>query len=391
LLRVERKEPVALRHDHEVPSTAEEAAGTWSGFTIADVGRTLSRERNRHGLSLQDVSGRTGIPADQLRAAETGVLDRPDGLATLKTVRRYADFLGLPGDRFALAILEHWPTKAGVPRPFGRPDDAGRGVSGNGTAAHPRPDDTAVHLRPDDTAVHTLAAGPGGEPTRSVGRVGRAERVAWEDTGKGRAVGGYGSAYSDTGVTPAVAAPASQVWRRPRRRAPFAIQALVVVVILALVAGVALLAVDRLKPSWLRDAGLLHGATPAVAAAAGHARHAAGSHSSDAASTTAALKPRTNRGTAVFDVPASRFSVKLSSTGGPCWVDVTTNTSSTPVFAGVLDGGGSRTFANVHSFVVEIGSTSGRVSVTSSHGHVATYTPPGAPYKVVVRSAHPGH
>src|SRR5487761_1592506 len=110
------KAPVALGYDRrmDMSTHALRADGVVEGFTAGDVARSLRRERSRQGLSVKDVSTRTGIPVAQLRAAETGALNLPDQLSTLKTVRRYADFLGLPGDRYALALLEHWPTKAGL-------------------------------------------------------------------------------------------------------------------------------------------------------------------------------------------------------------------------------------------------------------------------------------
>ena len=426
---------MVLRSDRRIPPMAAGpgAGGTGSGFTVADVGRLLSRSRNRQGLSLHDVGMRTGIPVEQLRAAETGVLDRPDGLATLKTVRRYADFLGLPGDRFALAILERWPTKGGV-HPL-TPSAAAGQAAGAGThhgaqltgptAAMPALGPLAVPGEPsyagghrrspwaDATKSPALPHGGTGSPAADgrrdddptltigaagiVGAAGAAERVPHADAGASPA---HWGAYSETGVTPAVRAPADHVRRRQRRRVPVVLQAVVVIVVLAVLAGVALLAIDRLKPSWLRAVGLTRGptasanapitTTPGASSAAGPtASPGAGASSSHASKSSAALRPRTARGVTVFTVPASSFDAKITAPGGPCWVDVTTNTSATPAYAGVIPAGGSKTLSHVHALTVELASTTGRLTLTSAGGGVTSYAPRGKyPFHVAVRTSH---
>lgn len=380
---------MVLRSDRRVTAATTEpvAAGAGPGFTVADVGRLLSRERNRQGLSLREVGARTGIPVHQLRGAETGALDRPDGLATLKTVRRYADFLGLPGDRFALAILERWPTKAG-PRPFGppaldrlcEPDATGEVGSGSrmpGGGTTGGAGVTAPRARADRS---NHAGTSDDDPTRPVSALGPRAAVSGE-----RDDPSYWGAYSDTGVTPAVLAPAAQVRRRPRRRAPAALQAFVVLLALAVLAGVALLAVGRLEPRWLRAVGISHGApshsvtppTPAPPAAATGAR----------ATSSALLRPRTGRDGDLFVVRAPTFTASLTSSGGPCWVRVSTNTSPAPTYQGVVVAGGTRTFTHLRSLVVEMASTAGRLSIRSSGGHVSAYAPRGTyPFKITVRT-----
>lgn len=394
---------MVLRSDRRTAPLSEERAAIAmaTGFTAGDVGRQLSRERTRQGLSLQDVGMRTGIPVDQLRSAETGVLDRPDGLATLKTVRRYADFLGLPGDRFALAILERWPTKGG-PRPFG-PDrfataEVAAGGNGHGPSngdrkagGAPAPNGATDQTKAQAKGQKTSHPRPGARPEGHA-RAGRDDDTRMYDpvgpiewlTPSGNAAT-HGGAYSDTGVTPAVLAPADQVWRRPRRRAPVALQALIVIVTIAVLAGVALLVIDRTRPSWLRAVGLTHAAAPAAGAAAVHHASRADSPAAHTAP-SGVLKAHKTSGGATFSVPASTFTAKLTAPSGPCWVEVSTNTSSTPAYAAVIDAGGSRTFSHVHGLVVQMGSTAGRLTITSSGGHVATYAPQGAPYRITVHT-----
>ncbi len=353
---------MALRDDrrHRVAREPTAAARSTAGFTAADIGRSLSRERTRQGLSLHDVCARTGIPLDQLRAAETGVLDRPDGLATLKTVRRYADLLGLPGDRYALAILERWPTNGNVPPPFSM------GVATAPPALGPLP-------------IGGPGGGPGGGPTGpATAQLGAlpadSGRAHWVDDGP---------AFSATGMTPAVLAPSDQVWRRRRRRPPAGLQALVVVVTLAVLASIVLLAVDRVKPAWLRAVGI---AANSTAASASPPRNGASRRSGTTASAVT-LRPRTTSATSTeFNVTASTFTVTLSASGGPCWVQVTSATAASPLYAGVVQPGSPRRFHAARSMVVEMGSTSGRLSISSKNGRIATYAPPEAPYQITVHS-----
>lgn len=365
-----------------------------TGFTVADVGRALCRERTRQGLSLKDVSMTTGIPVDQLRAAETGALDRPDGLSTLKTVRRYADLLGLPGDRYALAILERWPT-AVAPRPFAvtrHPGATGRHDLEPGAATGATGPTSAL------PALGALTAPNGTKRARAEARTnpgpqagsGHGAAAAVVDTGAHTAVvrpipwagteddPGYDVvAYSDTGVTPAVRASRDHVWHPPRRRVPPVLKALVVVVTLAVLAGIAVLAIDRYRPRWLHTLGIT--TTASAAGAHGTAPHHA------TATPTAALRPlHATAGTATFDAGAPRYTLELAAIGTPCWAEVTTPTSAAPLYAGIVQPGSPRTLRESRRVVVDLGSTSGRISIASRAGRLTTYAPPTVPFKVTV-------
>ena len=326
-----------LRHDRRRgPPLAQGPTSSPGGFTAAGVGRLLGRERTRQGLSLPDVSRRTGIALDRLRAAEIGALDGIDGLATLTTVRRYADFLGLPGDRYALGILDRWPTRS-----------AARAAR---SASLPGPPAADLHR----SAPADFEPAP---------------------------------AYGHTGMTPAVPAVRSQVWSRPRHHGATALlQVLVGFVALALVAGVALLAIDRLHPAWLREAGLAPPADPTLAAAPAPAgaQTGAGAHTGERRGATLLEAHRSSATTAAFDVPAARFTVTVAAAGGPCWVDVTAHATQAPLYAGVVDPGSPRSFSGRTPLVVELGSVAGRVSVSAPGVRSASYAPPAIPFNVTV-------
>lgn len=342
----------------------------------ADVGRALRNERVRQGLSYRDVSRRLGIPEDQLRAAESGSLrPRADQLSALKTVRRFADLLGLPGDRYALAILESWPTNGPIelssrgPRdaptattPSVRSADAGVAPAVNDDFGPFTPFDASdVFGAPFDTRVDGLL---------EVGAV--------------------------TGIVPAV--PIATTGRIVRRNPmPWPLRATAGILAAAVVVGGALLAVDQLHPSWLRGIGLARSSVPASAATAAHDRHGATTRSSatstgaaDASSAvvTDALRPHaTSGGAATLDAGRAPVQVTVSAVGGPCWTDITSPTSAAPLFEGVLAEGTHQSFTVAHGAVIELGSASGRVSAASQSGHLSTYRPPVAPFTLSVRSS----
>jgi transcriptional regulator with XRE-family HTH domain len=333
------------------------------GFSAADVGRLLLRERTRQGLSLREVGVRTGIPVAQLRAAETGALERRDGLCALKTVRRYADFLGLPGDRFALAILERWPTAA---RPA---------LGALGAPADPQFTDPPTLLQEgpaSGVAASSAPWAPSPDPVSSIPWVppcpDTESQAPWE-------------AFPATGVTPAVPAPWGPV-ARPRRGVRRVLQALVVLVALAVLAGTGVLALDRFEPSWLRSVGLAR-ATPPVPPPTPLQR--ATLPGARGGRPTAEISPTMIAGGMRFVVHASTFSATLSASGGPCWVQVSADTSAPS--EGVIDPGTSRRFAHIHALVVELGSTAGRLSVTSAAGRIRGYAPRTVPYKITVESS----
>lgn len=368
------------------------------GLGASDVGRALRNERIRQGLSHRDVSRRLGIPEDLLRAAESGTLGRADQLSTLKTVRRFADLLGLPGDRYALAILEQWPTAAGAApasRPgTGRRDEptaatpavargAGAWGAGAGAWAGSESELFGSPFTPFDVE---LAYGADYVPLD--GRFDDLTTMQPIDTGDA------------TGIVPAVPIATTGSVVRPTAM-PAGMRVAAAVLAAAVVAGGALLAVDQVHPSWLRHIGLARTtvapATPVgphhADAAGTAARHGAGSSASGTAGAsgavvTDALHPRsTSRSTASLDAGRAPVHLTISSVGGPCWVQVTSPTSSATMFAGVVPAGAHRSFTVQHGASVELGSAAGRVSVTSRSGRLTTYQPAAAPFTLSVRSS----
>ena len=389
MLRYERRERQAV-----------EGPVRLRGVGATDVGRALRNERIRQGLSHRDVSRRLGVPEDQLRAAELGRLGRTDQLSTLKTVRRFADLLGLPGDRYALAILEQWPTAVhggalGPGNGAGRRDeptaatpavgDAAGGAAAGGLLGSFTPFDDGLPL--DATFVDLdLPLGdrrPFGDGTNDDA----AADDAPTDTGE------------VTGIVPAVPiATTGPVVRRSST--PMPVRAAAVVLGAAVVAGGALLAVDQVHPSWLRGIGpartavpvaapAAHHHTPADAGATGTATTATRNGSSRArAVVTDALRPQpTSAGTASLDAGPAPVRVTVSAVGGPCWVQVTSPTAPAALFAGIMTAGAHRSFTVAHGASVQLGSSAGRVSVASRTGRLSTYQAPVAPFTLSVHTS----
>lgn len=397
MLRYERRERQAV-----------EGPVRFRGVGATDVGRALRNERIRQGLSHRDVSRRLGIPEDQLRAAESGTLGRTDQLSTLKTVRRFADLLGLPGDRYALAILEQWPTAVhgsafGPGNVPGRRDEptaatpavggaaGGSAVAAGGLLGSFTPFDDGLPL--DATFVDldlpvTAGRRPFGNGMADGAPVdGAAVDGAAVDTGE------------VTGIVPAVpiATTGSVVKRSPT---PMPVRAAAVVLGAAVVAGGAFLAVDQVHPSWLRGIGPARSAVPAAAPAAHHHTradaHAAGAaasasrhgSSSSGAVVTDALRPQpTSAGAATVDAGPAPVRVTVSAVGGPCWVQVTSPTAPAALFAGVVTAGSQRSFTVSHGASVQLGSAAGRVSVASRSGRLSTFRAPVAPFTLSVHTS----
>lgn len=363
-----------------------------------DVGRTLRNERIRQGLSHRDVSRRLGIPEDQLRAAEAGTLGPTDQLSALKTVRQYADLLGFPGDRYALAILENWPTT--MPGAFAAP----------------------AAFREDPTAAIPLGGAAGTAEDDFFGAPftpAAADYVVYDAPYDPRHGGAAFDPGEATGIVPAIPiqTTAEVVRRNPM---PFGLRALAVILVVAVVAGGAFLAVDKIHPSWLRAVGLDR-STPTTAAGtgsgstgttsgsgAGAATSGTGSTSTSTAPSTTqppahkkhkttgssgavvadAFHPRSTSGTtATLDTGSAPVKLTVSATGGPCWVNVTAPTSTSPLFTGVMAAGGRHTFTVDHGASVELGSSAGRISARSKAGILSTYQPPAAPFTLSLVAA----
>jgi len=347
--------------------------------SIADMARMLRRARTRQGLRFEDVSLRTGLPVGQMEALEAGSINRiPDRVVVLKTLRRYADSLGLPGDRYVLALVECWPNPSATSPAGGGGEDpvraAGVGVAaGAAVSRTTRPSranagagaGTAVSRSSSAVAAGSAAGGAkhiGGTSGSARGSSGRTGGTLVDDA----------EPMVDTGTTPAVR-PATV----PKERGPLLLRVTLIVLGIAVVVGLAGLVIHIFEPSWLDTLGITHGKkSPAT-----HAQ----TTSTPAAPPVFAVASTTPTG-ATFHVHSPTFLVRVLPTGTASWMQATDIQHVSPVFAGVVGAGQEKDFLVNQSLTLEVGSSSAHVFVSVGSKTVGFYFPPAAPFTMTFSS-----
>ncbi|MHB1775644.1 MAG: helix-turn-helix domain-containing protein [Acidimicrobiales bacterium] len=347
----------------------------------------LRRVRTRQGLRLEEVSFRAGLPLEHLNALETATFDRSiDRMAVLRSLRTYANFLGLSGERLVLSLIDLWPgsrTPPGVAPGHGPeltrvPAVAGAtSATATGVLSVVAPQDTATvpvvgrPFRPElpgDTIP--VAATRGTASSRPV---------------DGAAVDGERTAqvpqvFADTGPVPAAARP-----RAPR--SPLPLRLAVGLVVLAIAVGLAGLAIDHYRPSWLRALGITHGTSPPVATTGGGG-HPAVHHARTATDTPTATEVFSVASTSptgvALSVQAPTFTTQVAAVGGEAWVQVDNASGGPPLYAGILTAGQTRTFTGQHELVVNVGSKAAHLFFSVGGRTVGYYLPQVAPFTIRV-------
>jgi len=340
--------------------------------SVPELGRNLRRARTRQGLRLEDVSQRTGLPVGQLEALEAGTVDRiPDRIDVCQTLRRYADYLGLPGDRYALSLIDHWPAT---------PAGSGPVVVVQAPATSSAAAGVGVARRRDTGAVPVIAvsrSAAGRPPASSVGAP-----VARSGSGTGATTEGVHSntdqvplAVVDTGVTPAV--PGRPAPRPRKPGAPLWLRLLVGLVALAVLVGVAGLVIHQVEPKWLNSLGITHTHSP---------RPSAPTSSKPAVVPGVFAVASTTSTGATFNIRAPAFLVRVIPVGGASWMQATDAQHVSPIFAGVIGPGQSKDFLVTQSITVEVGSPSAHVFVSVGNKVVGFYFPTAAPFTMTFQS-----
>jgi cytoskeletal protein RodZ len=363
--------------------------------SLPDLAVSLRRARTRQGLRVEDVSGRTGIPAGQLEALESGTADRlADQIVTVRALRRYADFLGLPGDQFALLLVELWPV-AGRPGPIApaAPAYADAGVGGPtvvtvlpaAAAAPPAYGGTAAAVTgvvgtppapafPDDTAG--VPAVPGGFTPAPV-----PEGVRYV-TGSAPAYTAQVPAFvADTGQTPVVPGNRADGRSRSRRGVTF-LQLLVGVVGVLLILGLAGLAINHWRPQLLRTLHLPHSAiAPSTTSTTSSVTHPTAAPAPSVFTVTSSSPVAA---TATVRTPS--FTLAVIPVGGPSWVQVSDASHPTPIFSQVVPALQGETFPNETTVTVQVGSSAARIFIKVDNKVVGYFFPSTAPFTVTVKA-----
>jgi hypothetical protein len=347
--------------------------------SVPELARLLRSTRQARNLDLAQASAQSGIPVDQLEGLESGTVSRlPDRVSTLKSLQRYGDMLGLPGDKLVVTLIEHWPLESTARPPVVV-------VHGVGAPATP-------FASVPSSAVATTASEL---PTGGLAVVGSPTAVT--QTALGPTTEQVPSVFPDTGVTPAVG-------RAAPTFATTALRSLVVVVTLLLVVGTAWLSVNAWHPQWLADLHLpytSHGAgsselasssasTSQTSAPSNQVTTTAPHHSAPKKAVTTADSLQvvsTTPTTATLSVGSATFTVHISAEGGATWVSVSDPTSETPTFEGVLQSGEDHDVLASQQVTIQIGSSAARIAVTVGSRQVGTYTPPSAPYTMTFTSS----
>lgn len=351
--------------------------------SATELGRMLRRVRTRQGLRLEEAAFRAGLPLEHLNALETATFDRSlDRVAILRSLRTYANFLGLPGERLVLTMIDLWPgtrapTTVGSPRTSEVTRMAATAVPSSATATGVlpvvTPQDTAT-LRaerrgdrvgaPDATALLAVTrppAAPTGGPTRAVEHTAQVPRV-----------------LADTGPVPAVAPP------KPPR-SPLLLRAAVTVVALAVLAGATGLVVDHYRPAWLRSLGITHAPGSAPGGVTTNSVGTGVHHDHPTTTTPAGAQFTVGPASATgvtLSVRAPTFTAQVVAVGGEAWTQVTDAAGGQPLYAGILPDGQSQTFTNQRDLVVNIGSKAAHVFVSVGGRTVGYYLPQIAPFTI---------
>ncbi len=354
-------------------------------ISVPEMGRILRRARTRQGLRIEDVYDQIAIPVADLESLESGTIDRmPDRVQLLKALRRYAEFLGLPGDRFALTLIDRWPDLSMYRVSETTPP---RGIHLSSTGLNPTNSaSTSVwdtqHIGGTENVSSSAkttsipAINPdSGYPQRSI-RSGSEPGVGSELNS-----GFNAEVLADTSIVPAISSnpknPPNPKIKKPR--APVALRLTLVLVTLLLVIGVGLLYVHIDHPNWLSDISLsgtskIHSSTPINSSKTNHS-HA---HSTTKAPIFKIVSQTSS--SASINLTGSSFTIKVIAVGFPCWVQATNSTNQSSTYAQVLNTGATKSFVINSSLNLQIGASSGHIFVQNGSKTVGFFFPPSAPF-----------
>lgn len=343
----------------------------------SDIGGMLREARLRRQLDLSTISGHLGRSSvAQLVALESGErANLADQAGALSLLRRYATFLGLDGDDLALQAMEAW--SSAPPR-----TPAAAAVGGGPTPRAAAAWDSA----PVTGVVTAVSAGP--DHLRAFTQTGQVPRVggAGDWPGGGSAFFGNGRTIGPpTGMLPVVPPDAIRETRRAsgkarrRRRASPGLKFLTWLVGLLVVVALAGVVIQRQRPQWLRRAHLIHIAQPngQPVVTTSPTTTIPPVHHQTAPSVVA--EPGNNSVKSTYIVSTQRFTLKTA-TSAPCWVEVLSPTSITPVSEGVQNPNTTQSFNADKSITLEVGSSSVLISITINGKVAFLIRPTTAPF-----------
>jgi len=343
--------------------------------SVPDIARALRVTRETAELSVAQAAARAGLGNAVVEALENGdVGPQHDRIATLRSLRTYADSLGLPGSDYVLVAVEQWP---GVGPVLSSPAE---------TAVVP-----VVSISSAPAGGHTPAGGHGsvwpGDATgvadaTTTGVMESLRPTSVADTGQYPALDTGRVPAVDTGEVPAV-----------YLGTPRLLKFMIGLVAFLVVLGAAGLIERNHINGWFDSGrhtttGWIDNAKSALGITSKPTTH--GQHDSTTSTTAAkAAKATTSKVTMTpgpgglsenIAVSAKTFTVKVVAATGPCWVEVSTAPGVKPLFEQDLLPGESHTFVVTKSLTVETGSGSGRAYLYEWIKPIGVYIPPKAPF-----------
>lgn len=325
--------------------------------SVEEIGALLRTTRQQSDIDLSAVHDRLGRPVLELDALERGDLSSlPDQALALSTVRRYANLLGLDGDRVALDLLDAW-TEGATPA-------------------------TAVQGAISATTGATLAV-PVVEEAMT--RTGEVPVIA---DGAGYIAPSDGPTTGTFPVVPRTEIRNSKrqaARNRRRTEAPQWLKVTTWVAGIALVAVCILAALDVWRPVSLANAHILRVIQPGTTVPSTTPQPSTTATTSPLQHSPVVLANMTAT-SATYTVSTQKFSVDLATTA-PCWVQVTDSTQATPLLVGVQQAGQSFHFPARGTLTVEVGSSGVAVGVTIAGKQVFATSPKAAPFSYVFAPA----
>jgi hypothetical protein len=342
--------------------------------SIPDIGHSLRLAREGAARTVGEAAVRAGLDVEVIEALEIGnVGQQHDRIATLRSLRNYADSLGLPGTEYVLVAVEHWPSVGSTP------------ATGSDTAVVP---------------VVSIISAPAGGHAPVGGHVsywpGDATGVA-DVTATGVMSGiGFAGAH-DTGQLPALdtgRVPIVTTGEVPAvgLATPRFLRAMIgVVAFLVVLGGVALVEHGHIDgwfhdghthaDRWVDDAKSALGVTSKPT---GHTRTSSTSTTTPKAKDSVKVTMKAVSGGLAenIGVATSSFTVKIVAVKNACWVDATTAGQAQPVFAQDLLANQSHTFVVTNATTIETGSAAGRAFFYKGSKLIGFYFPAKAPFKM---------
>jgi cytoskeletal protein RodZ len=324
--------------------------------SVPDIGRSLRLAREQARLPLDEAAARANLTPEDAELLESGAVERMrDRVETLRSLRAYADSLGLPGNDYALAVIDLWPTVDQLPASL---RDSGQvpvvSVTTAPAGGHTPADGAGWPL--DHTGAADFSV------TGVVSPLGLPASDALPFTGV------------DTGQIPAI-----------RQYPPRALKVLVGLAAVLVALGIFTLTehsnfgpwhkdLQSDASRWAHDLKVAAGLSPKTRATTHHTKVPV----QNAPPKVAMVHNSTSSIT--INVSAPTFTVKMVAFGYASWMEVTEPTQQAPVFEQVLQGGASQTFTVGHSLTVETGSAAARAYMYVGTTFVGYYFPSEAPY-----------